>query len=154
MDDSAPEDGFLVGGPVSRLSVSLRVAGDALDPVEITRLLGVAPKFAARKGEQIPRGPRYVTQRIGIWTFDLLEDPSPEWELDDAIQALLARLPADLDVWRSLAAQFQLDVFCGLFMGDDNQGAELRPETLRTLGERGVKLSLDVYGPPPDDPAT
>ena len=44
------EEGFVVGGEVDRIEVSLRVAGDALDPQRITRMLGVSPTFAARKG--------------------------------------------------------------------------------------------------------
>lgn len=154
MDDHLPPNLVQVGGPISRLSVSVRVASDVLDPDDITRLMQVQPKFAARKGDQRDRGGRTVTQRIGIWTFALSERPSPEWELDDAVNALLDRLPADLSIWHELGRVHRLDVFCGLFMGGDNQGADLRPQTLQRLAERGLTLDLDVYGPPPDAAAT
>jgi hypothetical protein len=154
MDEYTPEDEVVVGGPLSRVSVAVRISGDELDPSEITRIFGVAPKFAARKGEQRARGSRPVSHATGIWTFALVEDPSPEWELDDAIEALLGRLPSDLGLWRELGSRFTIDVFCGLFMGSDNQGADLRASTLRMLADRGMKLELDIYGPPPDDQAT
>ena len=154
MDDFPPEDSIVLGGPLSRLSVSVRVAGDQLNPAEITRLFGVVPKFSAAKGEQRPSGSRTVTQRIGIWTYGLSDEPSPEWELDDAIATLFQQLPSDLALWNDLARRFKLDVFCGLFMGSDNQGADLRPSTLKLLADRGLTLSLDIYGPPPDDAAT
>ena len=154
MGDFPPEDSIVVGGPLSRLSISVRVAGDQLDPVEISRLFGVAPEFAARKGEQRQSGSRTVIQRIGIWTYGLSDEPSPEWELDDAITTLLQQLPSDLNIWNHLAGRFKLDVFCGLFMGSDNQGADLRPSTLKLLADRGLTLRLDIYGPPPDDAAT
>lgn len=154
MDEEVPEDGFVLGGPMSRLAISVRVQGDDLDPEEITRVLGATPKFAARKGDQVRRGERTVTQRSGIWVFGLTEEPSPEWELNDAMVAILGRLSSDLQVWASLAARFKLDVFCGLFMSSDNQGADIAPVTLRLLAERGLTLDLDVYGPPPGETAT
>ena len=154
MDEFPPEDAVVLGGPVSRLSVSVRVAGESLDPVEITRLLGVAPNFAARAGERVRRGNRVVTQRLGIWTYGLSADPSPEWELDDAIVALLGRLPSDTALWHELGSRYKLDVFCGLFMGSENQGTGLDPSTLRLLADRGLTLDLDIYGPPPGDEAT
>lgn len=149
-----PNDHVVLGGAISRLSVTLRVAGDQLDPAEITRLLAVSPKYAATKGVQRQQGSQTLTQRISIWTYEVSADPSTEWELDEAIETLLLRLPADLTIWHDLRRRFELDVFCGLFLGSDNQGADLRPSTLLLLAERGLKLSLDIYGPPPDDAAT
>ena len=105
---SLPEDGFRVGGAVSLLTVSLRVTGEALEPPQITQLLGVQPQFAARKGEQRQSGTAVITQRVGIWIYSLLEEPSPEWDLDDApprIQeddALLEAVEEDLE-------RFELD---------------------------------------------
>ena len=135
---------------VPRLSVSVRIAGETLDPEEITRLMRVEPKFAAKKGARRRGGAGTVIQRTGIWTYGLTEN-SAEWELDDAIVTLLNRLPADLNLWRDLARAHQMDMFCGLFMGSENQGTVLRPETLRLLADRVLSLGLDIYGPPPDE---
>lgn len=151
MTDLPPPDAVKVGGHVSRLSVSLRIASETLDPDAITRLMHVEPKFAARKGDRRESGRRIMNQRIGIWTYGLTEDALSEWELDEAIGALLGRLPTDLNVWLDLAQAHRMDVFCGLFMGGDNQGTVLRPATLRLLVDRGLSLDLDIYGPPPDD---
>ena len=153
MDEGFPEDGYLLGGHVARLSVALRVMGDEVDPSEITRLFGLPPKFAARRGEQVQRGSRTVTQRSGIWTYGLAEDPSPEWELDDAIVALLARFPDDVTLWTDLGSRFQVNLFCGLFMGTENQGTVLSHQTLGMLAARSITLDLDIYGPPPSDEA-
>jgi hypothetical protein len=151
MDDEFPKEYVMLGGHVSRLSIALRVAGDDLDPTEVTRLFGLQPKHSARRGEQVQRGSRIVTQRSGIWTYALAQDPSPEWELDDAVVALLGKFPADLSIWSDLGSRYKLDLFCGLFMGTDNQGTLLRPETLSLLAARGLTLDLDIYGPPPGD---
>lgn len=151
---SLPEDGFRVGGAVSLLTVSLRVTGEALEPPQITQLLGVQPQFAARKGEQRQSGTAVITQRVGIWIYSLLEEPSPEWDLDDAITQLLDRLPAELSIWKELKRSYDLDVYCGLFLESINQGTQLCPSTLLALAEREIVLSLDIYSPSDDDEAT
>jgi Domain of unknown function (DUF4279) len=47
----------------------LRFAGDALDPAEISDILGVGPTLAYRKDERYFAGPRtgMITGRTGIW---------------------------------------------------------------------------------------
>jgi hypothetical protein len=154
MSASPPETNLGPEGLGSRLSVSLRVAGDALDPAEVTRVLGVEPDFSARKGEERRQRAGTVVQRTGIWTRRLRPAPSADWDLDGVITALLAEFPADPAVWRELGSRYKLDVFCGLFMGSENQGADLSPATLLALGQRGLILDLDVYGPPPGEAAT
>jgi hypothetical protein len=42
-------------------------------------------------------------------------------------------------------------LFCGWFMRESNEGVEISAHTLGLLGERGIVLSLDIYGP--DDAA-
>jgi hypothetical protein len=139
---------------VPRVSAALRVMGDTLDPTEITRIIGVEPDFSARKGDQRSRRTGVVTQRTGIWSRQSRPDASDEWDLDGTIMALLADISIPLDTWRALRDRYTTDVFCGLFMGRDIQGAALRPQTLQQLAERGLTLDLDVYGPPPGDEET
>ncbi|KFC69374.1 hypothetical protein FG93_03420 [Bosea sp. LC85] len=58
---------------------------------------------------------------------------------------LLAKLPNDLSIWRQLSVHYQCDVFCGLFMRENNEGTEFKPHVLLMLGDRGLRLGLDVY---------
>jgi hypothetical protein len=129
------------------------VIGDMLEPDEITRLFGIEPDFSARKGEARQQRAGTVIQRIGVWSRRARPDPAFEWDLDGTITALLADFPADLAIWHRLADRFTIDMFCGLFMGRVNQGAELAAATLQLLAERRLTLDLDVYGPPSSDEA-
>jgi hypothetical protein len=132
---------------LARTKVALRVAGDDLDPQEVTRLLGAEPTSCARKGEtRRSASGRETAARTGIWLLSV-EPPSPG-DLNAQVRALLARVTGDLSVWRDLSRRHRCDVFCGLFLRDGNEGAELAPETLTMLGERGLALGLDIYGPP------
>jgi hypothetical protein len=133
-----------LGGPVNRIRVSLRFGGDDLDPSVMTRGLGVDPTFAARKGESVERSGHTYRQRTGVW-YLALPDRS-EWELGDAIQTLLARIPASASTVRQLSAQYGGEIFCGLFLEQYNRGCAIDANIVSALAERGLALDFDIYG--------
>jgi hypothetical protein len=55
----------------TRAFATLRFAGDALDPDEITRVVKQQPTRAYRKGERYRPGPRSpeITGKTGVWYF-------------------------------------------------------------------------------------
>jgi hypothetical protein len=129
---------------IDRLEIELRVTADELDPERVTRMLGVNPTIAARRGEAIDVGGVPVMQRTGIWSYAL--PASPEWELGDAIDTLLERLPHDPALWESLAGWATVAVVCGLYIHDVDRVASLTPDTLARLAERRLSLSLQIRG--------
>lgn len=139
-----PKDGTPAGRDIDRLEIELRVTGDDLDPDRITRMFGVNPTISARKGEEIDKGGVPITQHTGIWSYSL--PASPEWELGDAIDTLLERLPHDPALWESLAGWATVAVVCGLFVHDINRVADVPPDTLARLAERRLALSLEIRG--------
>ena len=85
-------------------------------------------------------------QRTGVWAYAL--PASPEWELGDAIDTLLDRLPHDPALWESLASWASVAVICGLFIHDADRAADLAPDTLARLAERRLALTLQIRGGP------
>ena len=71
-------------------------------------------------------------------------DREPE-SLDHQIGELLDKLTADIETWQAVCRRYQVDVFCGLFMGSENEGLTISPASLAALGQRGIELNLDVY---------
>ena len=135
----------MIGGmpELPRTTVGLRIFGDALDPADITRLLGVEPTGCARKGDtHRTASGREVVARSGSWRLDA----GVPGDLGTQIGALLDALPGDPSVWRELTGRYECDVFCGLFLRDGNEGTELSPQVMSRLGERGLRLGLDIYG--------
>ena len=98
-----------------------------VDLDEITALIGRAPIAA-------PRGKGWRLQAS-------LSEPG---DLDGQIKEILSGTSDDFDAWRALGARFRIDMFCGLFMEEWNEGAVLTPETLKLLSDRGITLSLDI----------
>lgn len=130
-----------------RSVATLRVTGDALIPSEITTLLGAKPSEAQTKGDQLigPRTGRIRIAKFGMWRLEASER-EPE-DLDGQVHELLSQLTADLSVWADITREFEINLFCGLFMEVGNEGVLLSPSTLTALGQRGIELHLDIYAP-------
>jgi hypothetical protein len=132
---------------LSESTASLRFSGDALDPDEVTALLGGPPTLGARRGEPTRRTPAAaaVPARTGFWR--LTASPRTPGNLDARVADPLGGLTPDLAAWQDLCGRFRADLFCGLLMERSNEGLRLSARTLQALGERGLELDLDIYGP-------
>jgi hypothetical protein len=120
-------------------TVSLRIFGDDLEPVEITRLLGAEPSTSYSKGERYSVGIKkgeYARRKTGAWIMSS-GSPSPG-DLNSQITAILTPLTKDLEVWDCLAKRFRLDVYCGVFMALTNEGEELGDSYKDCHGYRGT----------------
>jgi len=144
IDSANPADLVSFGGPVDRVTASLRFFGDDLDPEEMSLALGCQPTSAFRKGEQIP-GRYRRSANIGSWLLDAPSTDPPD--VEEAIKGLLASVSSDLRVWRDLTARFSADVFCGLFLDQVNRGFELSPSLSQELAARNLAVGFDIYGP-------
>ena len=132
---------------------TLRIFGDDLIPQDVSAALGAEPSAAHRQGEvQRTRGGREVVRKTGMWR--LHATPQTPEDLDAQVAELLSRLTPDLAVWAGLSARFEVDLFCGLFMEESNEGFSLSAATLLALGERGIEIGLDVYAPSRPDTDT
>ncbi len=133
---------WVAGGGFDESSISLRFFGDDLIPDELTQLLGVEPSVSYRKGD-VFRGKRYDRiYDVGSWR---LHTERSDIDLQDQINKLLDKLPADLEIWHSLTKRFQADLFCGLWMKRWNRCLSFEVATLQQMTERGLSIGLDVY---------
>jgi hypothetical protein len=128
-----------------RSVASLRICGDQLDPDEISRLLGGFPTLSYRKGDVKKSKIRDIVRKSGAWMLNAT-DREPE-DLDAQVEEILGQLTQDLAVWVSLSKNHRMDLFCGFFMEQTDEGVEISTQTLKALGERGIKLGFCVYAP-------
>ena len=84
--------------------------------------------------------PEEISRRLVVPTHE-------PGNLDMQIRELLDKVTSDLEVWRDLVHTYRVDLFCGLFMESGNDGVTLSPTSLAALGQRGIELQLDIYGP-------
>jgi hypothetical protein len=136
---------------IGKTVACLRIFGDDLEPDDVSDLLGALPTASIRKGEvrHISSSGHAGIARSGSWRLSA-EDREPG-DLTAQLQEIFSQLTSDLAVWRDLTQRYQCDVFCGLFMNEMNEGETLEPGVLSMLGERGLKLALDIYDASPDE---
>lgn len=126
---------------------SLRIAGDDLDPLAITGALGCDPTSAHRKGDKItsPHSSLVGVRKTSLWCLEASNrEPG---NLDAQVAELLGRLSQSLETWKALGARYSIDVYCGFFMRDTNEGLEISVATLGALAQRGIALSVELYAP-------
>jgi len=123
----------------------LRIIGDDLIPDEISEALGCTPTKSQVKGEQLKASKNGVIKfaTFGIWNFKA-NRAEPE-NLNNQVDEILAKLTPDLTIWLSLSKKYKVEMFCGIFMQNENDGLCLSPNTLMELGSRNIELSLDIY---------
>lgn len=130
---------------VSKSQASLRIGGDELDPQEITMLLGSEPSNSYSKGQELvgKKTGRVRIAPFGFWCKNARKR-EPE-DLDGQIDEILSQLTDDLGVWADVSKRFDVDLFVGLFLEEENEGCILSPESVAKIGDRGIELQLDIY---------
>lgn len=132
---------------IARVRASLRVLGDALEPDEVSALLGHQPTRCHRKGDKCGTR-RGSIEPTGAW---ILDSRMPERaEVEDHIESILDLLTSDVDEWASLTDRFSASVLCGLFLDQYNEGFELSPRVCKALASRGLVIAFDLYSGDPD----
>ena len=133
---------------VARSLATLRIMGDTLQPDLVTSQLGCEPTRAQIKGEKSvgPKTGRVRVAKSGMWSL-VAKEREPE-DLDGQVRELLGMVSSDLEVWKTLNSEFEIDLFVGLFMQFSNEGMDVSPGTLKAMGDRGIMLGLDIYDPP------
>jgi hypothetical protein len=135
---------------ISRTVTCLRVIGDELIPSDVTDKLGSEPTRQMIKGEPFSWNaegkPRIA--KSGMWRLEATErEPG---DLDAQVSEILELLTSDLNIWQSLSEEYRMDMFCGVFMEASMEGIGLTANTMLALGQRGIEIEFDIYGPDED----
>ena len=126
-----------------RLTVSLRISGDSLDPDFLTQQLGVAPRSSA--DDDMEPDERAAT---GVWSYGLTV---PGVELGEVVGMLLAVFPEDSTLWEEITSSYDAVVRCDVFLRDGDQRTGIDPDVLAGLARRGLPLYLALHAPSHDD---
>jgi hypothetical protein len=124
---------------------ALRIGGDSLEPDAISRLLGSRPTLAYVKGQIEPSKGKAIIRETGGWHLDAAEQQPGN--LDAHVAELFGRVNNDLSAWATLSGEYKIDLFCVYFMSEADGSVEVSAQTLKVLGDRGIKLGLRTYAP-------
>jgi len=132
-------------------SVSLRIAGDDLDPSNVTELLEMEPYHAHKKGDPNTGKAKsgkiihYAPFQTGLW--EIRSNLDRHCRLHEHFINLLERLEPHRDKLAELCKDgFELDFFCGHFFADAHQpGYSLSYDILVRIGALGITLNICLY---------
>ena len=137
-----------------RYTVELRIVGEALDPDEVTRVLGIVPPRVARKGAPKVAGAA-SRWTANMWGHEVLPVGRDDWSsLEDGIALLIGTFSPVRDRLLTYSASNEIYLWCGHFTSSFDGGPTLSPTLLKSLGEFGVQLVLDTYSERKDEAPT
>jgi hypothetical protein len=131
-----------IGGEALGSSASLRVFGVALDPAEITELLGCSPSLSYRTGDPISARVNAVRKQ-GMW---LLDSPlGREQPLSVHVLWIMAAVTGDRTVWSQIVGQHKADLYCTIDVRPPTSGMELTREAIEQVNLRNLSIQFDLY---------
>jgi hypothetical protein len=123
------------------------IYGETLQPVEISRVLGLKATTSGVKGERQSKYPRARQLRTSIWIHDCpLDEHLP---LQDHLKWLLDVLLPKVNVVHGIAEQYDAKLSCGYSSEHGQGGCTFDAALLDRLANLGVPLVLDLYPPGP-----
>jgi hypothetical protein len=124
-------------------TIELRIRGENLDPLKITRELGVRPSTVRRPGDMVG----LKTVSYGEWGYNGSDsDDPPVWEsLEDGLAYVLGRIQGIRPHLETYRSTFDMFWWCGHFQSSFDGGPTLSPALLRELADFGIPLFIDNY---------
>jgi hypothetical protein len=121
-------------------SATLRIFGDIPDLDVLTRLFGVAPTTAYRRGER--RTPRCSPARHDMWQFTVpIAETEPLHVHIDALWSVFRVHKADL---LELKRSAKVDVFLGYRSNCDHAGVEVPVASLEMFTELQIPFGISI----------
>jgi hypothetical protein len=135
-----------ISGAAEWFALALCVRGADLNPDHVTTTLGVAPTSILRKGEPInSRNPHSRPSASARWELALDPNDTDEWDVEEAANLLLSRVPATPSAWRLLPAECEVYLDVALSLTAMSSGFSFSPSLMARLGERNIEARFDVY---------
>lgn len=132
-----------------RITASLRVFRDDLEPDAITELLQLAPSHAHRKGDLISPRCGTAKRNEGAW---ILDSDAPE---DQALSAHIQSLVRLLGERSVLVAElsdsgYDISIYCGMFFPEEGVGTgqhndSLSPQLMNFIASIHAELNISYY---------
>lgn len=138
------------------ISVTLRVAGDLLNPKEITAILGVTPHLSRHKGDvRIYPSGKEIVSKFGLWEWRS-KDPSETLSINDHINRLKSTFEHAYGLFSNLpeAENAWVDIHIVISDSDDrslNVWFLMDTETILTLRNIGLPVEFTIDLLPPDE---
>jgi hypothetical protein len=125
-------------------TAALCVRSETLGLSELTDRLG-APSRGHDSGDAVSsRRPESGRRSEALWVIESSLDRKRP--LDEHVEAMLAIIDSQLEVFAALRNACDIEIFCGLFAANDAQGGfSIEPELSARLAALSLPLVIDIY---------
>lgn len=129
--------------PDHEYKASLRVFSDSMTATELTARLG-EPSESYERGDPVSSRPGASTRRRAMWRIESGLDRSRT--LDEHLLALADFVEERQEAFESIRDRCDIDIFCGIFSGDDGQGGfVIQPSLSDRLARLRLPVAFDIY---------
>ncbi len=134
----------MAGQEQHEYTASLRVFSESLAFADLVAVLGEPTKGYDIGDLVSPRRPDGPRRTSAHWC---LRSAAPRTQpLDEHIAELITFVEVHSREFGELGDKVQIDVFCGVFTGDDSQGGfTLGSDLIRRLGDLNLDVGFDLY---------
>lgn len=140
-----------IDAPSIRASLVLRDFGD--DPHRVTELLGLQPSRSGRAGDPLLGPSGQPTTRIVRRTYWALQSRlAPSALMSEHVNDIVEQVRDAARRFAGLSAGTTMKLLCTIIPDGDLPILTIESESLRTLGEIGIDLEIDIISVDgPDD---
>ena len=139
MTSASPTPNSISSEP-DELGVSVAIYSSVLEPERMTAMLGCEPSASHLIGERA--GPQSPPFERNAWF--LKQRYVEPFSVDQAVEELLARIPAELPTWKVLATHCEVQVRLALHT-DKGTRLHLSSSTVDAVANRSGTVVEDVY---------
>lgn len=138
------------GQVLPRVYASLRLKGDRLDPDKVSRVLGLEPTLAYRKGDVYRRqGDREARGRTNLWLYTT-RGQIDSAELEEHLKLLLLRMEGNQEHRRPLVAlvakaEADAEVICFWYGPPGSHPPVIGSDLRETFERAGARIETDFY---------
>ena len=129
----------------------LRIFGDDLDPLSVTKKLKIPPDFESRKGEpRLKRSAKGKILEYSPYTTNMWSFKSKDWVNSPNLTTHLKWLLKELDSKKEFLLEYKnnpnirMDVFC-FSTGYSKKPPTIPEQIKKQFGDLGIEIEIDNY---------
>lgn len=130
--------------PQSEINIEFCIKGENVNPVDITKIIGIAPSRFYSKGDQIKNKPMFRDH--SLWEIETGFQLS--FDVNNQLKMIIDMLNAKKEVIKKLTSQYDVLISFIIvvnFINQDKPAIYLSKEVISFLNEIGADIQFDYY---------
>lgn len=130
--------------PQSKINIEFSIKGENINPVEITKIIGLSPNRFYSRGDQIKNKPMFRDH--SLWEIETGFQLS--FDINNQLKPMIDMLNDKKDIIKNLTIQYDVVISFIVvinFINQDKPAIYLSKEVISFLNEIGADIQFDYY---------